>query len=52
MAEAKQRKNRGHGEGSIYRLADGRWRAEVMVGRKENGRRDVRVATGRHAESA
>lgn len=46
--ERKQRK-RGNAEGSIYKMADGRWRAAVMVGWKmsPDGRRipDRRVFT-------
>src|SRR5215207_778721 len=47
-AETKRRgRKRGHGEGGIYQLADGRWRGEIMVGRKADGKRDVRVLYGK-----
>jgi len=47
MDEKRLRKNRGHGEGSIYHLSDRRWRGEIMVGRKDDGKRDVRVVYGK-----
>ena len=37
---------RGRREGSIYRTADGRWRGEVVLGRRPDGRRDRRVVYG------
>jgi hypothetical protein len=36
VAEAKQRKNRGHGEGAIQKRSDGRWMAQLMVGNRGN----------------
>jgi integrase len=33
MAEAKRSRRRGHGEGTIYRKPDGRWCAQVRMGR-------------------
>lgn len=33
-----RRKRRGHGEGSIYRRADGRWCASYVIGRGPDGR--------------
>ena len=35
-----RRSKRGHGEGSIVRLPDGRWQGRIMLGRKPNGRPD------------
>jgi integrase len=47
-AETKRRgRKRGHGEGSIRQLPDGRWKGELMVGYKPDGKRDVRVAYGK-----
>ena len=47
-AEIKRRgRKRGHGEGSIRQLPDGRWKGELMVGYRPDGRRDVRVAYGK-----
>ena len=48
QAEAKRRgRKRGHGEGSIRQLPDGRWKGELMVGYRPAGRRDVRVVYGK-----
>lgn len=38
---------RGHGEGSIGMIADGRWRGRVMVGYRMDGKPDRRVVYGR-----
>ncbi len=41
---AKRRSGkRGHGEGTIGQRADGRWYAQVMVGYKLDGKKDVRT---------
>lgn len=40
-------KRRGHGEGSIYRRSDGRWVAQVVVGRDERGRLKRRYVYGK-----
>jgi len=47
MTETKQRKNRGHGEGAIQKRADGRWMAQLMVGTKPDGKRDIRTVYGK-----
>jgi integrase len=47
MTDTKQRKNRGHGEGAIQKRADGRWMAQLMVGTKINGIRDIRSVYGK-----
>jgi hypothetical protein len=43
-------RKRGQGEGSIYHMQDGRWRAAVTIGRDAAGkpRRKVFTATTRH----
>jgi len=46
MAETK-RKNRGHGEGTAQKRADGRWMAHMMVGYKADGARDIRTVYGK-----
>jgi integrase len=38
---------RGHGEGSIGLIADGRWRGRVMVGYRLDGKPDRRVVYGK-----
>jgi integrase len=38
-------KKRGNSEGSIYRMADGRWRAAVTVGKDANGKPKRKVFT-------
>ena len=38
---------RGAGEGSIDQRPDGLWRGRVMVGRKLDGKPDVRVVYGK-----
>ena len=40
------RKRRGHGEGSIYQRADGRWCATISVGYSESGKRRRRTVFG------
>ena len=40
------KRRRGHREGSIYKLKDGRWRAAVSVGWKD-GKRIRKTFTGR-----
>jgi integrase len=48
MIDAKRRGHkRGHGEGSIDQMADGRWRARLMVGYKPDGKPDRRAVYGR-----
>lgn len=47
MEDTKGRKNRGHGEGSIHKRADGRWMAQMMVGTKPDGKRDIRTVYGK-----
>jgi integrase len=47
MTETKQRKNRGHGEGAIQKRSDGRWMAQLMVGTKADGKRDIRTVYGK-----
>jgi integrase len=48
MAETRQRKKkRGHGEGAVQQRADGRWMAQVMVGYKVDGTRDIRSVYGK-----
>src|SRR6266498_2616055 len=47
MTETKQRKNQGHGEGAIQKRADGRWMAQLMVGTKADGERDIRSVYGK-----
>jgi integrase len=51
MEQKKERKRkRGQGEGSIYQMQDGRWRAAVTFGKDEQGRpkRKVFTAATRH----
>lgn len=44
--EARRRaRKRGHGEGTVYQRKDGRWIAELMVGRRPDGKRDVRTVS-------
>jgi integrase len=38
---------RGNGEGSIRQRKDGQWRAEILLGRKPNGKDDRRYLYGR-----
>jgi integrase len=47
MTEIEKRKNRGHGEGTIRKRADGRWMAQLMVGYKPDGARDIRSVYGK-----
>ena len=35
-------KRRANGEGSLYQTADGYWNCQIMVGRKADGKRDIR----------
>ncbi len=43
---------RGRREGSIYRMPDGRWRGEVMLGWRPDGKRDRRVVYGETRQEA
>ncbi len=48
MSETKRRSGkRGHGEGTIGQRPDGRWIAQVMVGYKLDGKKDVRTVYGK-----
>jgi integrase len=40
-------KRRGSGEGSIYRLKDGRWRGEISLGYKPDGRARRKILYGK-----
>ncbi|MCK8826106.1 tyrosine-type recombinase/integrase [Fuchsiella alkaliacetigena] len=40
------------GKGSIHQLKSGRWRAEIMIGRKANGRKDMKYFYGDTEEEA
>jgi hypothetical protein len=42
-AKPRGRDKRGHGEGYIKQRPDGRTMAQVMVGRKPDGKKDVRT---------
>ena len=44
-SERRRGRKRGHGEGTIYERKDGRWIAELMVGRRPDGKKDVRTAS-------
>src|SRR5258707_5974926 len=44
---ARRAHKRGAGEGSIDQRPDGLWRGRVMVGRKGDGKPDVRVVYGK-----
>ena len=39
-------KKRSHGEGTLSRKANGRWEIQIMVGRKPDGKRDIRSFSG------
>ena len=41
-----EQRKRASGESSIYQDEDGRWHGFVSMGKKENGRRDRRHASG------
>jgi len=47
--ESKKRRlrKRGHGEGSIRQRADGMWRGTLMLGRRLDGKPDVRYVYGK-----
>jgi hypothetical protein len=47
MSERKRTHKRGHGEGSIDQMPDGRWRARLMVGYKPDGKPDRRAVYGK-----
>jgi integrase len=48
MTETRQRKKkRGYGEGAVQQRADGRWMAQLMVGYKPDGSRDIRSVYGK-----
>src|ERR1700737_464170 len=38
-------KKRGQGEGSIYHMKDGRWRAAISIGKKPDGRPNRKTFT-------
>jgi integrase len=50
--EKPKRKRRGYGEGSIFKRADGRWCATIVVGRNERGKRIRRTVYGRDKREA
>ena len=39
-------KKRSHGEGSLSQK-NGTWQCQIMVGRKPDGKRDIRTFTGK-----
>jgi integrase len=43
----RRTKRRGKGEGSIFRRADGRWCASIVIGRNEHGKRIRRTVYGK-----
>ena len=40
-------KRRANGEGSIRRRNNGRWEGQFMIGRKTDGRREIRSFSGK-----
>lgn len=46
-AGGRRAHKRGHGEGSVYQRADGRWVGSVMLGRRPDGKPDRPKAYGR-----
>jgi hypothetical protein len=54
MAESTARKpaRRSRGEGSVYRTAEGRWRASLLVGDPRTGKMVRRVVSGRSRSEA
>ena len=47
MPTQRRGHKRGHGEGTIGQRPDGRWIAQVMVGYKPDGKKDVRTVYGK-----
>jgi len=45
-SDRRHRKRRGHGEGSIYQRADGRWCGTYSAGYNANGKRMRRTLFG------
>jgi hypothetical protein len=43
-------KRRANGEGTLRKRADGRWESSVMVGWKEDGRRQIKSFYGKTQE--
>jgi integrase len=52
MTEKRQTKRRGYGEGSIFKRADGRWCATIVVGRNDKGKRIRRTVYGKDKREA
>lgn len=40
-----RKRKRGNGEGSIYQLQDGRWRAAISIGKDSNGKPKRKIFT-------